>query len=408
MRTWLAPLLLLFVVSGTVVVTGLLVVRPDQQVTLEAASAPAWDAVSEVIQTRQQILGQDPELNFGSDTQVNVLALGLDSRKEGLERHCDSIHLVTFDLSDWSILITSVPRGTFSLLPPGREYKSTDYYLANACSFGGLDYGVEQIEKVLGVKADYVVTVGFSQALGIFRALGLPTTETLQWLRHRQSYAIGDPQRSHNQAVFLKDTALRVLANDGLAVPFLHLLYSFTDSDLDFQTVKALYNAYRAADLGDRPDDIKITMKPSFAVADYHFDPDQADVQVDALVNRLRGRLSDEDLSLKTANELQAELEAYLTEAVEDADATPHLFAEQLWRQLDDDSLREELQYKITAAYAQQIQQSDPEVAVQIVTDYILEKQYYGLTDWEQLGKKFLGQLLKDTHQEPEVPSLEL
>jgi hypothetical protein len=45
--------------------------------------------------------------------------------------------------------------------------------------------------------------------LGILRNLKLPTTDTLRWLRHRQGYAIGEPQRAHNHSTFLKQLILR-------------------------------------------------------------------------------------------------------------------------------------------------------------------------------------------------------
>src|SRR3989304_4267090 len=40
--------------------------------------------------------------------------------------------------------------------------------------------------------------------LGLLRKMKLPTTPTLKYLRNRK-YGIGDYQRSHNQAIFLKD-----------------------------------------------------------------------------------------------------------------------------------------------------------------------------------------------------------
>jgi anionic cell wall polymer biosynthesis LytR-Cps2A-Psr (LCP) family protein len=395
MKAWLLPLMVLFVVAGTVVAGGLLFVQPASTISLEAAQPPAWDAVEEVIKAREAAIDSDGTAPFGSDTQINILALGIDSRKEGKEQHCDAIHMVTLDLADWSILITSVPRGTYAPLPPGREYKETDYYVSNACAFGGLDYGVAQIEKIAGIKADYVATVGFSQALGIFRILDLPTTETLQWLRHRQSYAIGDPQRSQNQAVFMKDIALRLLGDDGVSTLFLHILYSLIDTDLDFKTIQALYEAYRASEIAARPDDIALTMKPFYETEEYHFDPNNAEAQIDALVDALEGRLSSEDLSHKTVAELQFELEKYLREALASDDTVVHVYNEQLWRQIEDEDVREELHFRFTEKYVKEVRDTDRDQAIEIVTDYILEKQYYGLDEWEEKGRSLLETLVE-------------
>ena len=395
MKTWLLPLGVLVVVAGTVVAGGLLFVKPAPSTSLEAAEPPAWDAVGEVIEARRDEIDAESTIPFGTDTQINILTLGIDSRKEGEEQHCDAIHMVTLDLSDWSMLITSVPRGTYAPLPPGREYKDTDYYVSNACAFGGLDYGINQIEKIVGVKADYVATIGFSQALGIFRALELPTTETLQWLRHRQSYAIGDPQRSENQAVFMKDIALRLLGEDGISTALMHILYSLVDTDLDFKTAQALYTAYRASEIADRPEDIQLTMKPWYDTKEYHFDPDNADAQVDALVASLEGRLSHEDLSHKSVEELQVELEKYMREALASTDSVEHVYNEQLWRQIEDEDTREELHFRFMEKYLRELDGTDPDKAIEVVTDYVLEKQYYGLTEWEEKGRNLLATLVE-------------
>jgi anionic cell wall polymer biosynthesis LytR-Cps2A-Psr (LCP) family protein len=394
MRAWLLPISLLITVTTVVGVVGLVFVKPAPSASLEAAEPPAWDAVGEVIEARQLELDAESPIPFGSDTQINILALGLDSRKEGLERHCDAIHLVTLDLSDWSILITSVPRGTYTSLPPGREYLETDYYVSNACAFGGLDYGIGQIEKIVGVKADYVATVGFSQALGIFRVLELPTTETLQWLRHRQSYAIGDPQRSQNQAVFMKDIALKLLGEDGISTALMHILYSLVDTDLDFKTTQALYTAYRAAEIANRPDDIALIMKPFYETREYHFDPDNAEVQIESLLASLEGRLSPQDLSHKSVEELQVELEKYLRESLASDETVVHVYDEQLWRQIEAEDTREELHFRFMEKYLREVKDTDLDKAIEIATDYILEKQYYGLTEWEQKGRDLLAILV--------------
>ena len=396
MKAWFLPLLVLIAVAGAVVAGGLLFVKPAAHTSLIAAEPPAWDAVGEVIQLRQEEIDAAATVPFGSDTQINILAIGLDSRKEGNWQHCDAIHMVTLDLSEWSIVITSVPRGTNSPLPPGRDYLPTDYYVSNACAFGDLDYGVSQIEKIVGVKADYVATVGFSQALGIFRALDLPTTQTLQWLRHRQTYAIGDPQRSQNQAVFMKDVALRLLGDDGVSTPVMYILYSLIDTDLDFKTTKALYAAYRASDVATRPDGITLKMKPYYETQEIHFDPNNADAQVDALVASLKGKLSSDDLSYKTVAELQLELEAYLRKSLASEDTVAHVYDEQLWRQLEDEATREELHFRFLEKYLRELRDVDHDKAVEIVTDYILEKQFYSLEDWEEKGRNLLATLVDE------------
>jgi anionic cell wall polymer biosynthesis LytR-Cps2A-Psr (LCP) family protein len=375
---------------AAVFIFGLIISEPSRPQDLAAAEPIVQDIVGDILKEREKEISEPGEAAFGARDEINILALGLDSRKEGHEQHCDSIHMITLHLKDWSMTITSVPRGTASTLPPGGDYKEYEYYLANACSYGGLDYGVKQIEKVLGVKADYVATVGFSQALGIFRALSLPTTDTLQWLRHRRGYQVGDPQRQHNQAIFMKDNLLKILSGDPIPVPFLYLMYTLVDSDMDFKTAKALYDAYYVSGLGERPADIKVTMKPYYKVVDYHYDPENADAQVEALVDFLKGKVNKEDLSLQTVDEIQAVLIEYLRGALANEDTIVHVYEEQMWRQVEDEKIREELHFRFLDKYVREIEEKDPDAAIQAVTDYILEKQYFELPEWEERGKRFL------------------
>lgn len=369
--------------------------RPQVVPELAAAQPAVQSLVDEMLAARKEELLTTPEEVYGDDSQINILTLGIDSRKEGSEQHCDAIHLVTLDVVHWTIKITSVPRGTYSSLPPG-DYKETDYYLANACAFGGLDYGIAQIQKVTGIKPDYVATVGFSQALGIFRTIGLPTTETLQWLRHRQSYAIGDPQRSQNQATFMKDIALQLLSENGISTPLLYILYTFVDTDLSFEQVHALYLAYLASDIGEHPDYITFDMKPFYETEIYHFDSLNAEDQISSILATLEGRLSSEDLSYKTLDEIQDALEEYLYDTLGNKEEIAHVYSEQLWRQIEDETVREELHYRFLERYIREIKDTDRQVAIQAITDYILEMQFFGLSDWETRGKTLMSTLVDE------------
>lgn len=370
--------------------------RPQVVPELTAAQPAVQSIVDQIIAARKQELLAGSTDSYGDDTQITILTLGLDSRKEGSEQHCDAIHLVTLDVVNWTVLITSVPRGTYAALPPGGAYKETDYYLANACGFGGLDYGVEQIQKVTGVKPDYIATVGFSQALGIFRTIGLPTTETLQWLRHRQSYAIGDPQRSQNQATFMKDVALKLLSDDGISTPLLYILYTFIDTDLTFDQAHALYLAYLASGISDHPERIMFDMKPYYETQIYHFDTLNAEEQITSLLETLDGRLSSEDLSHKTIEEIQGILESYLYQTLGQKEQIEHVYKEQLWRQVEDEDVREELHYRFLERYIREIKDTQHDVALQAVTDYILEMQFFGLDTWATRGKTLMTTLVDE------------
>ncbi len=361
-----------------------------------SAVAPRVDsAVDAVLAARRATTLESADAPFGDDRTVNILVLGLDSRKEGIEQHCDSIHMVSVNTADWTVLVTSVPRGTYAYIPPG-TYAENEYYLANACAFAGLDYGIEQIEHIVGVKSDYVVTAGFSQVLGILRTLEFPTTEGLQWLRARQSYSIGDPQRSENQAVFLKDVALKLLNGDGLPNILFHLLYSFVDTDMSESTAKALYDGLLVHHIADRPGDIALTMKPHYDVTELHFDPANASKQIDDLLARLQGRLSRFDLSGRTIEDVQRDLVTYLDAVLAGTEGSvTDVVDQQLWLQVEDEGERQSMQYRFTESYAKTLNATDHDAAVQYVADYILEQQTFGSLVWETKGRALLETLLQ-------------
>ena len=385
--------MLVVATSCTAMVTTFLWFR-TVPLSVSAVTPRVNSAVDAVVSARKAtVLGLD-DVPFGNDQTINVLVLGLDSRKEGIEQHCDAIHMVSINTKDWTVVMTSVPRGTYAYIPPG-AYAENEYYLANACAFAGLDYGVEQIERIVGVKADYVVTAGFSQVLGILRTLELPTTESLQWLRNRQSYALGDPQRSQNQAVFLKDVAMRLFDDDGISNILFHLLFSFVDTDMDESTARALYDGLLLHGITNRPDDIVLAMKPHYAVKDIHFDPANAIKQIDDLLAKLEGRLSKFDFAGRTIDDVQRDLVMYLESVLTKSEGSIiDVIDRQLWLQVEEEGTRESLQYRFIEARVKDLNTKNHDAAVQFVADYILEKQTTGSLVWEAKGRSLLEAIL--------------
>lgn len=365
-----------------------LFVQIQKAYTALLGGAKPIDAVLAEVQARRDSLFVNSELPETERGVIHVLVLGLDARKGWESPHCDAIHMFALDTNDWSIDITSVPRGTYSSLPPGQQYLPTDYYVSNACGFGGLEYGIQQIEKIVGVKADYYVTVGFSQVYGILRTFELPTTESLQWLRHRQSYQIGDPQRSHNHAVFMKDliTGHASTLRQASAPTFMFLIYNMLDTDMEFGTAKALVQGYLDSNIDQRPDDIRLTMKPYHPVVDYHFDFENPDPQIQALLDRIRPYLSAEDLSDKDIVEYQQEIIDFLEEQITTPEGIEGVVKKELWLQVEDDALRTGYHYRYKEAYVEVLlDRGEKEEAQKQVADFILE--YTALENEEMIGK---------------------
>ncbi len=328
-------------------------------------------------------------------SKINILLLGLDSRKNSTTSpHCDAIHLFTLDLKKMTVDITSIPRGTYTYIPPG-NYAPNQYYLGNACELAGHAYTIKQIEKILGVKADHVVKVGFSQTMGILRVFKMPATESLQWLRNRQSFAIGDPQRSHNQAVFMKDLLLRQIdsLNNAAMLPLLKIAYSYTEADIDFTSLYVLLKAFQESGLAEHPERIQLRLKSHLAVTDFHFDFDDPQKFLSTFTTPAVVRTS--TLSLAT---IQAELVKYLEKRIAAKSSINDVVEKQLWLQVDDEGVREKLHFAILERQVAATQ--DPHEKAYIVDGYIFEKQTLGLVISAAKGQLLLQSIVSETASE--------
>ncbi|MFH1433912.1 MAG: hypothetical protein ABIG32_03390, partial [Candidatus Uhrbacteria bacterium] len=352
------------------------------------------DVVDFVIESRlDRIASEGGEL--GEVGEINVLLIGLDTRKGSDEAHCDAIHMFSINTKAESLVITSVPRGTVVYIPGG-PYDQTDYYVSNACAFAGLDYGISQIEKITQKHADFVVTVGFSQVVGVLRLMELPTTETLQWLRHRHSYGIGEPQRIHNQAVFMKDMIISQLDRfrSDLTLPVQYLLYKTVNTDMDFSTARALLEYLIAIKIDERPDDIVLRMRPYYETVDYHFDIENPQVQIAEIAERLDAVLSEDDFAGQTEEEVQADLVAYLEYRLYDPEPIGDVMDQMLWLQVANGTTREQYHYDFLVRFLIEEYSNDNEGTIDMISDYILEKETLELTEWTERGKDLLAEYL--------------
>ena len=267
----------------------------------------AIDSVLEARRAEQEGEQTDP---FGDDNIVRVLLVGLDSRAGEEHGHCDAIQFFEIDKEKEIVSITAVPRGTYSPLPPGKGTTSSDYYVSNSCALGGLEYGVKNIEKILRNEADYLVVVGFSETLGLLRQAELPTTETLQWLRNRQGYAIGEPQRARNHSTFLKQMLVRFTPEKFSVIDksFHYLLYSRLRTDLSFSQVEQIVAELVKMDIHNNPDKVQLFMRPSYAVQDIEYDEENIDEHLDKTVGRVSRLLSPKDYSGESVKDIQQKL----------------------------------------------------------------------------------------------------
>lgn len=346
--------------------------QKQEQAIIEAQNE-ATDAVIEARRTAQTDIEKDAN-PFDKDGQVHVLLIGLDKRVGQTSGHCDVIQMITIDKTKESVNIMALPRGTYSPLPPGKGTTSTDYYVSNACGLGGLDYGIKQIEKILGQQADYIVVVGFSETLGILRTLKLPTTETLQWLRRRQVYAIGEPQRAHNHSTFLKEMMVKYIPKEksALDTPLQYILYKMVQTDLSFDQAVAIGEALRSMNLSENKDNITLSMRPSHPVQDIPYDPEHLNIKPGA----------------DTVESIQKKLIESIEKKKNDKDFILWAFENDIWLQVEDAVKRETLHYEFLQKYLKYI--PEKEKREELIADYILEMEHRELPEWQEKGKELL------------------
>lgn len=324
-----------------------------------------------------------------TDKPVSILLIGLDGRRGDWNPRCDAIHMVTIDVSGKTIKITSVPRGT-EVSVPGVKNEYT--YLSNSCHTYGIDYAVSQIQKITGVKNDYLVKLGFSQVLGALRILNFPASPLLQYLRNR-SLPLGDYQRSHNQAVFIKDFMVQHFEKlSALPKSLVYLLYKLVDTDMDFDSAYGLYTAVSESQINKIPQNIVLVTKPSYAsnIREMHFSPD--------------GEKNDwqEDQEYK---DYQKNLEEYLNDLVTRSDRlitdgkntaayslvkTP--FNQKIWEQLDNER-RNKYHYDLLRIYV--MTATDMKTLPSLVLDYIAETEALKETEWQKKGEELLETISK-------------
>lgn len=333
---------------------------------------------------------------FGEDERVTVLLLGLDSRIGETSSHCDAIQLLDIDKKNESVTITAVPRGTYSPLPPGTGTTSTDYYVSNACALGGLDYGIKQIERILGQEADYVAMVGFSQMTGILRHLDLPTTETLQWLRNRQGYQIGEPQRARNHSTFLKHVLTKYTPNDISKVDSaLHyIVYKIVDTDLTFGETKTIVQALSDIELAEHSEKVHLAMRPAYDVQDISYDPETIDKHLKQTIGRIKHLLSPDAYEDISEEDIQKQILTTIEEQKEDPSFVTWAYENSLWLQISDEEKRNGVRFDLMKRYTDHLNSIDKRK--EILSDYILEMEHLNHDVWATRGKILLERVVED------------
>ncbi|MGY4688904.1 LCP family protein [Salibacterium sp. K-3] len=101
-----------------------------------------------------------------NEDNFSVLFLGVDDREGELEGRTDAMILATFNRSEESVKMTSIPRDSLVDIPEHGEDKIT-----HAHAFGGTDLAVETVENTFDIPVDYYVKLNFEAFIEIINAL---------------------------------------------------------------------------------------------------------------------------------------------------------------------------------------------------------------------------------------------
>ncbi|PIT86919.1 MAG: hypothetical protein COU33_00425 [Candidatus Magasanikbacteria bacterium CG10_big_fil_rev_8_21_14_0_10_43_6] len=378
------PIFIVFLIKGLLLY---------QEKSVERAIKKMQDQAVEQILTSRKLDHDDGTEDDPFDEQgvIKILFIGIDARVGQEHGHCDAIQLITIDKNNGGrIEITAVPRGTYSPLPAGKGTTSSDYYVSNACGLGGLDYGVKQMEKILGVQTDYLVVIGFSETLGILRYLGLPSTETLQWLRNRHGYVIGEPQRAHNHSTFIKQMIIKFVPRDASAfdTPLQYTVYKLVKTDLSFSQVQNIAKTISSMNIVDEPDKIHLSMRPLYHVQDISYDAEHVQEYLDQTLGPIKHLLSKDDYSDRSVQTIQEGVVRIMEENKDNIEFVSWAYQNNLWLQIEDATESLALQYAILEQYIRLLPTKEEQQAV--LADYVIEMENRGEDEWLDKGRKLL------------------
>lgn len=128
----------------------------------------------------QNVTSSSPELERGVKSELreevvnprqdnfSVLFLGVDDRDGNLQGRTDAMILATFNATDRTVKMISIPRDSLVEIP-GRPNKDK---INHAHAFGGLDLAIDTVEHLFGIPVDYYVKLNFTAFVEIVDALG--------------------------------------------------------------------------------------------------------------------------------------------------------------------------------------------------------------------------------------------
>lgn len=342
--------------------------------------------------TAEKEIKPDEDSKKTSIPPIHILLLGLDSRKGDNRPRCDAIHMISLFPYLGTVRITSVPRGTsIDLSSLGQESS----YVSNACHTLGIPQTIPYIEKITGIHPDAVMKVGFSQTIGILRTLKLPANDTLQFLRNRR-YGIGDYQRSHNQAVFLKDMMVDRLDQFLLIPkPLLYVLFKTIDTDIDFETAYTYLQSIHEAGRYKKQGGVELVVKP-FGT------PKTREIHADISQNTT-SILSNDKEYISYQENLFASISGTLTRArnlsrlgnsQQALKTIETVYDQKIWLQIEDARLRNQTYYEFVNLFA--LVYPDKKKVAGDILDFTTLMDQIGEKDLKEKGETLLASITRE------------
>ncbi len=295
-------------------------------------------------------LGKD---EFAGQTRINIALIGLDGRMGATTGHADANHILSIMPDIGKIQIISIPRDTY--VDCGYDdtthlNKLTVYYMA-----AGRQSYLQKLAEIAKLPSiPYYIEFGFSQAMGMMSLFGYKSTETLQVLRSRKSFAIGDYQRVYNQAQFVKQLMVRHYNTlTGTFQPvFINGILVMVKTNMKNSEITNIFSNLEQNNFTASPENISIKIRPSLKANYKVFDFSNPEMIVQMKKQLGLDKIAKRDTSAFTPTDFTKYLENKLSKiiiaATKDTLKNPQLtinklkptYEQKIWLQFDNDSLR--------------------------------------------------------------------
>lgn len=128
-------------------------------------------------------------------------------------------------------------------------------------------------------------------------------------------------------------------------------------------------------------------MRPSYNVQDIPYDPETAGEYVHKMIDPIKGYLKGTSYTGITVEEADQRIVDKIEEKIDDDEFITWAYENQLWLQIESDTIRQERQYEIMMRYLDLVDNTEQE---KIMADYVLEMRYLGLEDWALKGEEWI------------------